>query len=184
MMRALLTFATVIGLVAAHPASAQPSSYPKLYVDGPGLAITRFLLEKKAGSDWVAAPSYRPQEQYRLKMRLTNYYRDTEPFAGRAFAEAGIHITHVVVKMKVAFAKFNNTGRSDGHAFLMPGMVNDHPDFNDTIAPAKSRWFTFGHFTWIGPPAALSLYPVEISTSHRGIFYMPGAPWARLNPNQ
>jgi len=182
--RTSMILAAVSGLAFALPAFAQPSSYPKLYTDGHGLAITRMLLERNSGSTWVAATSYQPMQKYRFRMRFTNYFHNSIPVMGGAFGNSGIHIAEIEVTMKLAFAKFDTSGRADERAFLMPRRVNNHPDFNDTVAPTQSRWFTFGHFTWNGPAAALNQYPLEMYTSHREIVYMPNAPWARLIPNR
>ncbi len=154
-----------------------------LYVDAHGLHITSFVVQRWTGATWQTASIYEPSKKYRFRMLVRNSFRTGIPQLGPAFGNTGIHITSILVKFKLAGARFEETGRDWSNAFLMPRVVDGHPDFNDTIAPGKSRWFDLGIFTWTKTPAQLSKFPVELNTGHRQIIYMPAAPVARLVPS-
>jgi hypothetical protein len=177
-------FSLLLGLFAwtASDLGAYPS-YPKLYGDGRGLAITAFSVQRLNGSTWEKADWYMAGQSYRIRARFTNFYHDGIPILGPAFGNTGIHITNVIVKMQFPGARFVETQRADSTAFLMPYWVDDHPDFNDTIAPEESRWFNFGHFTRVSGPVQVNSRAISLYTVSREILYMPPGNWGNLVPN-
>ena len=68
--------ATVCGIILVLPLvrTVAAQSYPKLAVNGNGLALTRLLIEERLAGMWVASPSLRQGVDYRLTVRLTSYF--------------------------------------------------------------------------------------------------------------
>lgn len=68
--------ATVCGIILVIPLARTVSAqtYPKLAVNGNGLALTRLLIEERLNGMWVATPSLRQGVDYRLTVRLTSYF--------------------------------------------------------------------------------------------------------------
>jgi hypothetical protein len=62
----------------------------------------------------------------------------------------------------------------------MPGVINGHPNFNETIAPQSTRSFDFGYFTWMSPSKAASSVAVQVYTRHRFIAFNQTPPTGNL----
>ena len=54
-------------------------------------------------------------------------------------------------------------------------------DFNNNIKPERSRWFNVS-FTWIGGKVSVTSKAIQLTSKHKEIEYMPGAPTANLVP--
>lgn len=153
---------------------------PGIYVDGPGLAIERFMLQRYVGSAWQNSTSYMQNQRHRFRMLFRNYYSNRIPVGGSAYGNCDIHVADLRVGLRLPGASFDSWNKDSGIWSLMPRQVNFHPDFNDAIAPSTSRWFEFGVFTWRVPTIPASRVVVQVETFHREVIHLPPAPRANL----
>jgi hypothetical protein len=68
--------ATLFLLGAIPFSQATGQSYPKVMVNGHGLGLTRLAVQERMNGNWVASPSLRPNVDYRLVWRFTNFFPD------------------------------------------------------------------------------------------------------------
>jgi hypothetical protein len=151
-----------------------------IYVDGHGLGMTKMVLQKLSGGSWQNSSKYAQNQKHRFRMLFHNSYSNLIPVGGSAFGNSDIHIADLCVKITLPGARFDGWEQSNGQWSLMPGQVEGHPNFNDTIKPMTSRWFAFAPFTWLRPDASVSSIAAQVTTFHREIIHIPFAPWANL----
>lgn len=190
---------TILVLICLfYSAQSLAQIYPKLYNDGHGLSITAFYVQKLVGTKWVKTDKYEPNGKYRFRIRFTNFFKESTPTLGAAYTNTGIAIASISVNLKLTLARFTemHNGKDYGTNSHRENLLScewSTPSINgsigamngacrDVIAPEKSRWFSIGQFTWLGPPANVSMYPVDIYTSHRELIWIQEAPWGKLTP--
>jgi len=156
----------------------------KLWVDGRKLAMTSFKVQKLAGSSWVSATKYEMNQKYRFRACFHNLFGSGIPSDNRACELNDIYMTEFSVYMKLPFAKFS-VGDLGGNrmSVCLTRSVGSHGDFNDGIAPSRSRYFEFGDFTWTGPATLVANAPVEIQVLHREVYRAGYPDTGRVLPN-
>jgi hypothetical protein len=155
-----------------------------LYVCGNGLAITKFVLQRESGASWEGVSSYQQGKRHRFRARFENSFINSTPvgsgLTAGAYGNTGIHITDLQIFLTLPGATFDGWGQSSAAFALMPGVINGHPNFNETIAPQSTRSFDFGYFTWMSPSKAASSVAVQVYTRHRFIAFNQTPPTGNL----
>ncbi|MGE0555093.1 MAG: hypothetical protein AB7R55_16810 [Gemmatimonadales bacterium] len=160
----LLPFAALAALLAVEPASAQPS-YPKLLMTGNGLGVSRINLARKIGSSWGPVGSmYVNGGQYRVRIRVTNFY---PPFSGKAF-QGGYtdKITKIGVEVVVPGPPLppatSPTEWFSSSSFSGSGKqgIFQREDYTP-LDQGRSRTYT-AYFKWIGPNAPAGSVKVNV----------------------
>jgi len=153
---------------------------PNLYVDR-GLAMTRFILQKQSGGSWVNSSKYDYNQRHRFRAQFHNTYFTDIPQGGGAFGNCDIHVVDLRLSVKLPGAVFDGWGQDSAILTLMPGSIDNHPDFTQTIKPSRFEWFEFGYFTWRLPDAPVSSVAfTEFYSFHREVMHIPFAPMARM----
>jgi hypothetical protein len=150
-----------------------------IYADAT-LGVTVFHVQHSSGGTWVNTTALQTNQKYRFRAYFKNFApstMDVPMFGGL------IHVTDLTVCLIFPGAKFDSSGNHETREPLL-GIpdVDGHRNFNDVIKPQASRWASFGSFTWIGPSSPVSQRPVDFSTVHREVRWVPPAPWAKLLP--
>lgn len=158
----LATAACAAVLAASFPCGAAAQSYPKLMVNGHGLALTRLAIQERAGSNWIATPTLRQGADYRLVMRFTNFYPNVYSYGG------GVRdIIRISYSAQHAFASFYPSDRYQGSG---QKWLNGYDEAG--LGPTRSRTY-YQHFRWIGPPMPTPLAPFRVTFSGGEVNLLP-----------
>jgi len=153
-MSSLITRCLRTALCAAAPIALSDTgaqSYPKYLVNGSGLALTRLNVDLQSGSSWVTTSTYENGKNYRMTLRLTNFYAPIN--AGGMATKC--HVSKLVdleiwVQASAIFfpnSSFSGSGTGSTHA-----VKDAQPLYN-----GDSRSY-YAYYRWIGPPMPLSTY--------------------------
>jgi hypothetical protein len=164
--RCLRTAFCAAATIALSDAAAQPS-YPKYLVNGSGLALTRLYVEKQSGSGWVSTGNYENGKNYRMTLRLTNFY---PPMASGGMATK-CHITKLVdlsvdVHASAIFfpsSSFSGNGTGSTHS----SGTDPYP-----LQNGQSRSY-YAYYRWIGPPMPVSSYNHDVTLTGGEVCILP-----------
>ena len=129
---------TVCGAILLIPLAraASAQSYPKLVVNGNGLAMTRLAIEERQAGMWISSPSLRQGVDYRLTVRLTSY------FPNDLFQWVVLNKTYFNLTLNGASFFLSDQYSGSG----MPNRYQSNPD-RDPLEPTKSKTH-YVYFRW------------------------------------
>lgn len=153
----------VAGLALALPLqSASAQSYPKLMTNGHGLALTRFAVQEKAGSNWIASPSLRQGVEYRVILRFTNYFSNVYSYGG------GVRdIIRLSFSVENGFATFFPSEHYYGSGTR---FVNGYDEAG--LEPTRSKTF-YQYFKWNGPPMPTPMTAFKVTFTGGEVNLLP-----------
>jgi hypothetical protein len=166
------TFALTAGL-AVTPTVLQSQSYPKLLVSGRGLALTQLSVRQKSGSSWISTPGYVNGEEYRLTVRLTNFF-PTAVSVGNPLASC--HVSFMVrlrFDIHLAGAMFTSASSSSSVQYGQVSgahtiWVDDALELHNT----KSRTY-YVYYKWVGPNVAIPVWPHKVGLGGGEVCLLP-----------
>jgi hypothetical protein len=166
--RPTITLGAVVMGLALVVADAPAQSHPKYMVNGHGLALTRFAVHEQTGSSWTSAKTYQPQRNYRITLRLTNFY----PPVNMGARYDRCHVTRIVdVGFDVSAAGiFYPDSSYSGNGL---GSVYSKTD-PQPLKNTDSRSY-YLHFKWTGPPLAVSQYTHKVNIWGGEVCLLPTA---------
>jgi hypothetical protein len=142
------------------------------------------VIQEKSGSNWKKATMYQPNQQYRVRIRIKNRSKAGHPVGGVAFSHTGVYISSITIDLELNGAKFKNKKLNQEDMNDTRQWITTIQDFNDNIAPEKSRYF-YIEFTWVPLiPVPVRNFPIAVSTFHREIMYIQPGPTTNININQ
>jgi hypothetical protein len=164
-----LVVATVCGIILVIPLvrAASAQSYPKLLVNGNGLALTRLLIEERLAGMWVASPSLRQGVDYRLTVRLTNYFPHS------------VSLNKTYFNLTLNGAKFFLSDQYAGS-----GQANRYQSNldRDPLEPTKSKSH-YVYFRWDNlNPVPTPLVTISASIDGNEEIPLPNPPQAPVRP--
>ena len=152
-------------LVASSVAGAQ--TYPKLVTNGNGLAMTRLALDQHSGTSWVDAATYLPNVEYRLTVRLTNFYPPPN-YGGMATTCHVNYLTDLRFEVGIPATFYANSSYS---TVFSTGRYALQPD-RSPLGSTESRTY-FVYFKWTGPAIATSLVSHNVSVGGSEVCALP-----------
>jgi hypothetical protein len=159
-------------LIATHPGDADGQSWPKVMVNGHGLALTRLAVQERLNGNWVFSPSLRPNIDYRLVWRFTNFFPDVISY--------GPHVRDII---KISFSAQLSGAvfyPSDSYTGSGTKWLNGYDA--DGLGPTQSQSF-YQHFRWIGPPLPTPLVTWDVTFGAGEVHLLPKAS-GQVRPTQ
>jgi hypothetical protein len=164
----------VAGL-AATPVSLRSQSYPKLLTSGRGLALTQLSVRQKSGSSWISAPTYINGEEYRLTVRLTNFF-PTATSVGNPLASC--HVSYMIdLRVSIFLSGAVFTSASSNSSSVTYGQVSGaHTIFVDDpvqrLNNTASRTY-YVYYKWNGPKVAIPIWPHKVDINGGEVCLLP-----------
>lgn len=153
-------------LVLSSLAGAQ--SYPKLVTNGNGLALTRLAVDQRMGTSWVDAPTYVQGNEYRLTVRLTNFYPPPN-YGGMATRCHVNYLTDLSFEIGIPATFYTNSSYS---TVFTTGRYALQPVDRQPLASTDSRTY-FVYFKWNGPNIATSIMNHNVSVGGSEVCALP-----------
>jgi len=158
---------------------------PSLYDNGL-LSLRYIAIQEKSGPKWNKATMYHPDKRYRVRMRLYNRSKAGVVFPNLLadYAATDVYIAAISIDLDLNGAKFWDPNFQEWKLNSARIALTKKKDFNDNIAPEKSRYFHV-EFTWAPVVAApVRMFPIQIDTLHREIMVRKRGAGTTLNINQ
>ncbi|HVH28048.1 MAG TPA: hypothetical protein VM818_14865 [Vicinamibacterales bacterium] len=161
----------VVFALLAVSSLAEAQSYPKLVTNGNGLALTRLAVDQRSGTSWVDAATYMPGPEYRLTVRLTNFYPPPN-YGGMATRCHVNYLTDLRFEIGIPATFYTNSSYS---TVFTTGRYALEPVDRQPLPSTESRTY-YVYFKWNGPAIATAIATINVSVGGSEVCALPNMP--------
>jgi len=167
--------------LASTPESLHAQSYTKLLTNGRGLALTQLAVRQKSGTSWISTPTYINGQEYRLTVRLTNFFSNTIS-VGNPFASC--HVSYMVdLRFDIYLSGAVFTSASSSSTSVQFGQVSGahtiYVDDPQRLDNTTSRTY-YVYYKWNGPNVLISAVPHKVGLGGGEVCLLPNMLWVQV----
>ena len=170
--------------LGSTPSVLLAQSYAKLLTNGRGLALTQLSVRQKIGTSWVATPTYIQGEEYRLTVRLTNFF-PTAVSVGNPFASCHVHYMvdlHFTIDLPGAVFSSASSSSTAVQFGQVSGANTIWVDDSQRLDNTKSRTY-YVYLKWNGPGVVQSFWDHKMGIDGGEVCGLPNQSGFPIRPS-